>query len=391
MAFFLNFRFNKHVAKKKGAGSIVQLIMASIFMILFLSLPTSIIHGIVRKELELNKLKDNCVELTTQTVRELNEDQLIYVCGKLNGESQFHDAILNKSTNAILFECVVEMYQWVRVKRSSRRVSGSRYEKHWENTFMVHSKEKYRTPRKFPYKGYELCSGIQQINGYDFDQVICSKIIEKERVKLDKHLKLSANYANKTYIKDDYVYWPLHAKDTEQRNRDEEPEIGDVRIAYYAIPEGKEVSLLCGVSLKNNKVKLIPYQFKNPKISNFSFAANGFCSSEELFEQYRFKQMTTIRLLYIFIMFPGLLFSGILVRQWGKKRMFFIVYALIGSIIASIEYLIGCLWIAELVGFVALVLLGLFVYSIHKSRNKQQKEISTDQSSNKDYDAESYR
>jgi hypothetical protein len=175
------------------------------------------------------------------------EKAFVYATGEIESESKIGDGIYLNDGDYIAFEKTAEMYAWVENVEHENGDKIYTYETKWVEDVPLSGEfekpEDHRNPMKTE-KNFRKIVSEAQINGYKID-VDDVKLPPLQPLELsDKNIQL-LEYQTIVSNEHEYVF--------DGYGTYEEPEVGDFRIRYSALPEGEKVTVFG--RLGNNEIE----------------------------------------------------------------------------------------------------------------------------------------
>ncbi len=257
---------------------------------------------------DLSKIASKAIEVDSSkiTTDQTLQGKLVFVTGRVETEEEIGDNLFLKPDKFIALKRTVEMYAWVekRETKSKTNVGGSetrettyRYYKQWTENPPSASSFKYPEGHTNPEKTLEseyFYAKEAKIGAYYFNpqNIILPQLrklfLSPEKLVLNENVVL----ANDTY---------LFIKNS-PNGTFENPQIGDLRISYSALPSGFQGTIFG--QLKDDRIEPYFYKDNRPIYRLFLGTRN------EAVAKLRSEHVTSIwifRFLGFFMMWTGLL------------------------------------------------------------------------------------
>ena len=319
----------------------------------------------------------NAIEANVDTPQRENDNKLIAISGKLLTDTTLSDENL-KVRNALVLRRDVEMYQWVEHKHTEKhdKLGGGQeetttytYKKEWRSSHIDSSKFEQPSGHQnpdFPITSLRLNAPTAILGGYYAGELQTSNIREFMPIVNLPQSDLYQFIDGKYYSKGASV---------------SSPKVGDIKISYFWVPSGSEISLI-GQQNTNNTISK-----HSTKYGNIYWQEDGLANKTTMLKHFKASnsfKTNIFRLLGWFLMFMGLLLlSGPLsaiakfIPFLGSVTGFLAgVISLLASIILSL-ITIGIAWFAyrPFSAILLFLIAGLLFYAIHNLVSKRNQNI----------------
>ncbi|MCB9197148.1 MAG: TMEM43 family protein [Flavobacteriales bacterium] len=266
----------------------------------------------VRTAKGLDEGSENVVVLSNPELNSSNNGKLIHFHGEMTTNDVIIDDEFNLEVNALKFKREVEMFQWKENTKTTKKkkLGGGEeetteytYTKEWSSELISSSgfeiKSGHLNPSDFPYDSYIDYPSSVLLGEFYMTDAILGRLDEFEPIKLNNDNLINT----KGFItKDNDNGSPvdkIFIGDGSKSN----PNIGDVRIAFYQVP-AQEYSIIA----KQESEGLVPYITETE--TSILLVSPGNLSAKQMFEDAQSANTATtwiFRVVGFFVMFFGLM------------------------------------------------------------------------------------
>lgn len=191
---------------------------------------------------DLSTVAKDAVEISAQQINSQAEGKFVAATGQVSATGQIGDNFFLKPGDWVVVERLAEMYAWTEDKSEHEDVDGDRtttysYAKAWtrvpEDSSRFHDTTGHVNP-KMPFLSERYYADQSKLGAYDFDikSVTLPNLNMVILTPQNVSLKDNAVLAGDGFIK---IYADKNATGTEN--------IGDIRVSYYALKTGTQLTL----------------------------------------------------------------------------------------------------------------------------------------------------
>jgi hypothetical protein len=301
-----------------------------------------------------NSLKEGAsvvMEVQADAADPANEGKLVHTTGETAASGPVEDPALGLSTDALVLQRNVEMYQWVERTESETKkklgggeetVTTYRYEKTWTDDVVDSSQfkhpEGHGNPGYWPYESEEFSAEGIYLGAFTLDESLVSQLSGWESLRVSIP-DLSPNVQTSFKEQDGGLY-----RGADPAN----PQVGDFRVRFAVIEPG-DVSVIA----RQSGTSLVGYQTKAG--DSIALLEEGVVTAQEMFKsaQSANKVLTwIIRIATLFIMVIGLalvlkplsvvadvvpLFGNIV--QFGTGVLSFVVATVVWLVVVIVSWI----------------------------------------------------
>lgn len=213
----------------------------------------------------LKEGKGGCVALAEPKVDAANDQKMVHFSGDAVTKEVVKDAELGISETAISLQRKVEVFLWDEIEKSTskKKVGGSKdtkktytYKKVWTDSpdsseydsskFQESQRQKHQNKIALPYRSNTMLATNVTAGEFNLNPSLVGKIQGAKPVKLDA-AKLPEAVRSEGKLKGNVFYVGTNIGD---------PQIGDMKISFAAVPSGQKISVYAQQTGKS----LQPYQ-----------------------------------------------------------------------------------------------------------------------------------
>jgi hypothetical protein len=213
----------------------------------------------------IGKIASEAITINANTIDSSANGKFVAVTNKLEATSDIIDPVFSVSGKYICLYRIVEMYSWVeetqteekeKIGGKTERITKYNYEKKWTDNPKPSSSFEYPEGHEnpeLPYKNETFCAEEAKVGAYKFSPSLI-QLPPSESITLTPESFKAPNLQSgfvPIRLVNNFIY-------IGEGNLDQ-PQLGDVRISYKAVKEGKLVSLFG----KLNGDFIEPYIYKN--------------------------------------------------------------------------------------------------------------------------------
>ncbi|SFV50583.1 hypothetical protein MNB_SM-7-1128 [hydrothermal vent metagenome] len=207
----------------------------------------------------LKEMRDSIVKLEAPKVNPSNDGKAVWIYGELIPKNKLIDDALGISTDALVMQRVVKMYQWEESKEShtenkigggSQTVTTYTYQKVWSSR-LIHSANfnrsaEHQNPPQMLYEA-KLFATDATIGDFFISEHEIATIEPSQTLDL-------SSYTPPSSVKNMGTYFYIG-------HNPNQPQIGDIKISYIIAPKGNY-----SIAAKQSSNTLIPYTSSNEKM-----------------------------------------------------------------------------------------------------------------------------
>lgn len=341
----------------------------------------------VKRAEDLEAGKDAVVTVDAEEPKSDNDGDLVHVTGSLEVDEPVSDPLFGVSTEAIVMERTVEMYQWEEDKEKKNDKTVYRYERVWSETHHDSSGFKeskgHRNPDEKPFDSTTYRPDRVTVGGFDVGSALTGQLDPDSSVALEESIlqNVPRYGSGSPEISGNTIYL---------NGRSGSPEVGDVRVSFE-----KFEPQVASIAAAQKNGTLTSYESKKLNYA-IKLIEPGAYSSKELFEMaetenviktWAFRAGGWIGLMIAVALFfkPLEVIAGSLpLVGWIAEDLVEVgtglVAFLVGSAVAALVIAFGWLFYRPLLGIGLLVLggglIGGLVYLLASARRGRDAQAA---------------